>query len=48
MTDLSSWAAERFNEYSIVCAELNKKLRQTFRPVVIIYEPVERPDEIIN
>ena len=42
---LSSCVVEKYNGYNI---EFNKKLRQTFSPIDIIYKPVKRPDEIIN
>ena len=48
MRDLSSCVVEKFNGYNIIRVEFNKKLRQTFRPIDIIYKPVKRPDQIIN
>ena len=48
MRDLSNCVVEKFNEYNIIRVEFNKKLRQTFCPIDIIYKPVKRPDEIIN
>ena len=48
MRDLSSCIVEKFSGYNVIGVGFNKKLRQTFRPIYIIYKPVKRPDEIIN
>ena len=46
--ELSSCIIEIFNGFNIVCVEVNKKLRQLFHPINIIYKPVKKCDEIIN
>ena len=48
LRDLSSYAVEKFNRFSIVRVELSKKLRQPFCPIDIIYKPVKKADDIIN
>ena len=48
MRDLSSYAVEKFNGFNVIRVEFSKSIRQTFRPIDIIYKPVRKPDEIIN
>ena len=46
--ELSSCIVEKFNGFNIVRVEFSKKLRQSFRSIDIIYNPVEKCDEIVN
>ena len=48
MRDLSSCVIEKFNGFNIIRVEISKSIRQTFRPIDTIYNPVRKPDEIIN
>ena len=45
---LSSCVIEKFNGFSIACVEFSKKLRQPFRPIDIIYKPVNKCDDIAD
>ena len=48
MRDLSSCIVEKFNSFNVIYVKFSKSIRQTFRPVDIIYKPVRKPDKIIN
>ena len=48
LRELSSCVIEKFNGFSVVRVEFDKKLRQSFHPIDIIYKPVKRCDEIID
>ena len=48
LKELSSCIVEKFNGFNIFCVEFNKKVRQSFRPIDIIYKPVKKCDEITN
>ena len=46
--ELSSCIVEKLNRFNTARAEFDKKLRQSFRPIDIIYKPVKKYDEIMN
>ena len=48
MRDLSSCVIEKFNGFNIIRVEFSETIRQTYRPIDIIYNPMRKPDEIIN
>ena len=48
LRELSACIVEKFNDFHIVCAEFDKKLRQSFRPVDIFYTPVKKGDQLAN
>ena len=48
MREILSFIVEKFNGFRIVAIEQEKKNRKKFRPVDIIYEPVQKNDELIN
>ena len=46
--ELSNCIVEKFNRFNTARVEFGKKLRQSFRPIDIIYKPVKKYDEIMN
>lgn len=44
----ASKKVEKFNRFKIIRAKFDKKLRQSFRPVDILFEPVKKPDQLVN
>ena len=46
--ELSSCIVEKLNRFNTARTEFDKKLRQSFRPIDIIYKPVKKYDEIMN
>ena len=46
--ELSSCIIKKVNGFNIVCIAFNKKLSQTFRPIIIIYKPIKKCDDIVH
>ena len=46
--EISTCVTEKYNGFSIVRIDFDKKLRQNFLPIDIIYTPVKKQDEIID
>ena len=46
--ELSGCIIEKFNGFTVVRIEFDRKLRQKFSPIDIIYKPVKKEDEIIE
>ena len=46
--DISSCVIQRYNVYQVVKIEHKNCLQQDFRPIDIVYDPVETPDKIIE
>ena len=44
----ASKKVEKFNLFKIIRAKFDKKLRQPFRPVDILFAPVKKPDQLVN
>ena len=44
----ASKKVEKFNLFKIIRAKFDKKLRQPFRPVDILFAPVKEPDQLVN